>query len=107
MVRDALYQSLLSEPRRALHLKIAEELERRSDNRLNEVAEALALHYGQTAQRDKAFVYMAMAAAKALRVYSFDEAGRWFDAAFSLLADRPDCEATIRSRTFSPTTCSI
>ncbi len=91
LVRDALYQSLLSEPRRALHLKIAEELERRSDNRLNEVAEALALHYGQTAQRDKAFVYMAMAAAKALRVYSFDEAGRWFDAAFSLLADSPDC----------------
>jgi predicted ATPase len=33
-VRDALYQSLLSEARTALHLKIAEEIERRSNNRL-------------------------------------------------------------------------
>lgn len=28
---------------------------------------------------------MAMAGAKSLRIYSFEEAGRWFDAAFSLL----------------------
>lgn len=56
LVRDALYQSLLSEPRQALHLKIAEELEQRSDNRLNEAAAALALHYGQTTKRNKAFV---------------------------------------------------
>ena len=33
LVRDALYQSLLSDPRTALHLKIAEEIERRSGNR--------------------------------------------------------------------------
>ena len=28
---------------------------------------------------------MAMAGAKSLRIYAFEEAGRWFDAAFSLL----------------------
>jgi predicted ATPase len=50
LVRDALYQSLLSEPRQRLHLKIAEELERRGGNRLNEAAEVLALHYGETSQ---------------------------------------------------------
>ena len=43
LVRDALYQSLLAETRTALHLKIAEEIERRSGNRLSEVAEVLAL----------------------------------------------------------------
>ena len=48
LVRDALYQSLLSEARTALHLKIAEEIERRSGNRLAEVAEVLAHHYSQT-----------------------------------------------------------
>ena len=48
LVRDALYQSLLTEPRTALHLKIAEEIERRSGNRLTEVAEVLAHHYSQT-----------------------------------------------------------
>ena len=35
LVRDALYQSLLSEARQSLHLKIAEEIERRSGNRLD------------------------------------------------------------------------
>ena len=55
LVRDALYQSLLTGPRAALHLKIAEEIERRSDNRLAEVVETLAHHYGQTDRADKAF----------------------------------------------------
>ena len=48
LLRDALYQGLLTEPRKSLHLKIAEEIERRSGNRLNEVAEVLAHHYSQT-----------------------------------------------------------
>jgi hypothetical protein len=37
-VRDALYGSMLTLPRAALHLRIAEELERRNSNRLAEVA---------------------------------------------------------------------
>ena len=39
LVRDALYQSILTEQRQELHSKIAEEIERRSGNRLTEVAE--------------------------------------------------------------------
>ena len=78
LVRDALYQSLLTGPRAALHLKIAEEIERRSGNRLAEVVETLAHHYGQTDRADKAFTYLAMAGAKSLGVYSLDEAGRLF-----------------------------
>ncbi len=58
LVRDALYQSLLSEPRNTLHAKIAEEIERRSGNRLTEVAEVLAHHYCQTDRADKAFTYL-------------------------------------------------
>ena len=53
LVRDALYQSLLTERRQALHSKIAEEIERRSGNRLAEVAEVLAHHYSQTNQPTK------------------------------------------------------
>ena len=74
LVRDALYQSLLTGPRAALHLKIAEEIERRSCNRLTEVAEVLAHHYGQTDYADKAFAYLSMAGSKSLSVYSLDEA---------------------------------
>jgi class 3 adenylate cyclase len=91
LVRDALYQSLLSEQRNSLHLKIAEQLERRSANRLTEVAEALAHHYGQTDQTDKAFVYLCAAGSKSIRVYSLDEAATHFAAALALVDSSPDC----------------
>ena len=91
LVRDAVYQSLLTEPRMKLHLRIAEEVERRSGNRLLEAAETLAHHYRQAERPSKAFVYSAMAGAKSLHIYSFEEAGHWFDAAFSLIGTHPDC----------------
>ena len=91
LVRDALYQSLLSESRKSLHLKIAEEIERRSGNRLTEVAEVLAHHYRQTDRAEKAFAYLSMAGSKSFGVYSIDEATTHFDAARSLLDKNPDC----------------
>ena len=93
LVRDALYQSLLTEPRKALHLKIAEEVERRSGNRLTEVAEVLAQHYSQTDRAEKAFAYLSMAGAKSLSVYSLDEATTHFTAALALLDKNQDCAA--------------
>ena len=91
LVRDALYQSLLSEARAALHLRIAEEIERRSGNRLTEVAEILAHHYSQTDHAGKAFAYLSMAGSKSLGVYSLDEAATYFTTALSLLDKTPDC----------------
>ena len=90
LARDALYQSLLAEPRKLFHLKIAEELERRSGNRLNEVAEVLAHHYSQTESAEKAFAYLSMAGSKSLSVYSLDEAATHFTAALNLLDKKPD-----------------
>jgi hypothetical protein len=91
LVRDALYQSLLTGPRAALHLKIAEEIERRAGNRLPEVVETLAHHFGQTDRADKAFKFLAMAGAKSLRIYSFDEAGAQLGAAIALLDANSGC----------------
>jgi hypothetical protein len=91
LVRDALYQSLLSEARTVLHLKIAQEIERRSGNRLAEVAEILAHHYYQTERADKAFTYLAMAGTKSLSTYSLEEAQTRFTTAAALLDKSPDC----------------
>jgi class 3 adenylate cyclase len=91
LMRDALYQSLLTRPRQALHLRIAEEIERRSGNRPAEVCEALAHHFSQTDRAEKAFVYLAMAGAKSLGVYSLDEADRYFAAAMALVDKEPSC----------------
>jgi tetratricopeptide (TPR) repeat protein len=91
LVRDALYQSLLNEARTALHLKIAEEIERRSGNRLIEVAEVLAHHYSQTDHAERAFTYLSMAGSKSLSVYSVDEASAHLTAALALIDANPTC----------------
>jgi tetratricopeptide (TPR) repeat protein len=74
-----------------LHLKIADEIERRSANRLPEVAETLAYHFASTARADKAFLYLAMAAKKCLDIHSLDEADRYARQALDLLASNPSC----------------
>jgi hypothetical protein len=91
LVREALYQSLLTDPRKALHGKIAAEIERRSANRLTEVAEQLAYHYSQTDRSDKAFAYLSMAGSKSLGVYSLSEAAAHLNAALSLVNNKEDC----------------
>lgn len=91
LVRDAVYGSLLSAQRAALHLGIADAIEQRSANRLPEVAETLAYHYGLTARADKAFRYLAMTAQKCADIYSLDEADRYARQALDLLDAHPDC----------------
>jgi hypothetical protein len=74
-----------------LHLKIADELERRSGNRLSEVAERLAHHYSQTNRSDRAFLYLCMAGRKSLSVYSLEESATHFAGALVLLDKNPEC----------------
>jgi class 3 adenylate cyclase len=91
LVRDALYQGLLTSARSALHARIAAEIERRSGNRLVEVAESLAHHYGRTDNSKKAFEYLCLAGNRSLGVYSLDEAGAHFAAAITLLEANEGC----------------
>ena len=91
LVRDALYQSLLTAPRKSLHCRIADEIERRSGNRLIEVAETLAHHYSQTDNTNKAFTYLSMAGSRSLSVYSLEEAEAHFSAAIALVEASPGC----------------
>ena len=55
------------------------------------MAEVLAHHYSQTDHTNKAFVYLSMAGARSLGVYSLDEAANYFTAALALLDNNPDC----------------
>jgi hypothetical protein len=91
LVRDAVYGSLLKSACAALHLKIAEEVERRGANRLPEVAELLAYHYGCSSRADKAFQYLAAAGRKSLAVYSLDEAEEYCRKALRLVEAEPGC----------------
>ena len=91
LVRDALYESLLTERRQGLHARIAEEIEHRSGNRLAEVAEILAYHYSHASRVGKAFAYLSLAGTKSLSVLSLDEAATHLTAALALLDKNPDC----------------
>jgi len=91
LVRDALYDGLLSAPRSALHLKIAGEMERRGGNRLIEIAEALAHHYAQTTRADKAFTYLALAGDKSIDIYSIQEAQQYYRKALELYEAQNEC----------------
>jgi hypothetical protein len=91
LVRDALYESLLTERRQGLHARIAEEIEYRSGNRLTEVAEILAYHYSHTRRDGKAFAYLYLAGTKSISIYSIDEAATHLTAALALLDKNPDC----------------
>ena len=89
LVRDVLYNSLLGPQLVLLHRAIAEELERRSQNRLLDVAELLADHYLAADCASKAFGYLVMAGRKSLNVYSIEEAQQHFQRALALI-DVPD-----------------
>ena len=91
LLRDSVYQSLLTERRSDLHRKIAEALEKRSEGRLAEAAETLAHHYALTDRKPLAFFYLAMAGAKSLGVFSLDEADQYFVSALALYERDPAC----------------
>jgi predicted ATPase len=74
LVRDVLYDGLLSSPRKAMHLKIAHEIERHSEGRPSEIVETLAHHYSRAGHTDKAVEYLALVGRKSLGLYSLDEA---------------------------------
>ncbi len=91
LLRDTVYDALLADRRQALHQDVAEALERRSDNRLPEVAETLAYHFSRANRTKQAFTYSAMAGSKALGIYSVDQAVQYFGQAMALYDSDPAC----------------
>lgn len=91
LLRDTVYQGLLSTRREALHLAVALALEQRSGNRIAEMAETLANHFTLANRLPQAFAYTAMAGAKALGTFSVDEADQYFAAALAIYERDPHC----------------
>jgi class 3 adenylate cyclase len=91
LVRDALYDSLLSSQRSELHLRVANAIELRGGTRLSEVAEMLAYHFSLSGWHDKAFRYCSLAGRKCLDIYSLEESERYFRKALTLLSLVPQC----------------
>lgn len=91
LLRETVYQGLLSEAKTELHLAIASAVENRAEERLIEVAETLAYHYSLTDRKDQAFKFAAMAGAKGLGIFSLGEADRYLTTALKLYERDPGC----------------
>ena len=86
LIRDALYESILSTNRRAMHERIARDLEASAADRLGEVAEFLAYHYAEAQASDKAVEYLWQSAVKSMKLYSIAEADRQLGEAVRLIS---------------------
>jgi len=91
LVRDALYDSLLTSTRAELHGKVASVIEQRSLNRISEVVEPLAYHFTNSSQHGKAFNYLWLSGLKCLDIYSLEEAERYFRRAIRVVESNPGC----------------
>ncbi|MBV8925350.1 MAG: hypothetical protein JOZ74_08265 [Bradyrhizobium sp.] len=91
LMRDALYDGILSSRRAELHLKVANAIERRGAASIAEFAETLAYHFSLSTKHDKAFSYCSLAGRKCLDIYSLEEAERYFRKALMLIEMVPHC----------------
>jgi class 3 adenylate cyclase/tetratricopeptide (TPR) repeat protein len=76
LTQEAVYQSLLTNRRQALHAAAGRALEQLFAGRLEDASTALAYHFPQTNEAAKAVTYLALAAEAAARRYAHAEAAK-------------------------------
>ena len=76
--QTVVYENLLMERRRQLHGRVGAAIETLHAGRLDEQFEALAHHYCHSYDSVKAIDYLQKAAEKAVRLFSYSEARRFF-----------------------------
>jgi class 3 adenylate cyclase/pimeloyl-ACP methyl ester carboxylesterase len=97
LTRRVAYEGLLHESRRALHGRVAEILEARHADHLDEIVEALAHHFEQGAVWPKAAEYLLRAAEKGKQRYTYGTALDLAQRA-QAIAERDPLLGALRSR---------
>jgi len=84
LAQEAVYSSILKKKRKALHLKVAESIEKIYENRKHEFYGMLAYHYGKAEHLAKAEEYMILAGEEALKSSASAEALDYYQRAFDI-----------------------
>lgn len=95
LAQEAAYDSTLIQQRKALHLKVAQSIERIFRERLHEFFGMLAYHFSKGGDLDKAEEYMVKAGEEALRSSASSEALNYFQDALKLYEERYSNEADL------------
>ncbi len=93
LIREVLYERLSVRRRMSFHQKVGETLERQHAGRLEAVVEDLAHHFTLAPQGEglgKAIQYSLEAARKAMSLFGYEEAVRYYQNAAELLAEVGD-----------------
>ena len=106
LTRRVAYDGLLHDSRRALHARIAEALEARHADRLDEVVETLAHHFEHGAVWPKAAEYFLRAADKAKQRYTYPSALEFAQRARAIAERDPGSKPRARRRSSSRATCT-
>ena len=77
MIRDTIYDDMVSERRQELHQQAATAIETLYAERVGQWSDTLAHHFGHASDTKKAVRYMALSGEKSLRVYALNEAEHW------------------------------
>lgn len=96
LAQEAVYESTLLEQRKALHLKVAQSIEKIFQERLHEFYGMLAFHYSKADDLEKAEEYMTKAGDEALRSTASSEALYYFKEALKLYLTKYDRNADPR-----------
>jgi tetratricopeptide (TPR) repeat protein len=88
MIRDVIYESILRERRKQIHLSVGKIIERGHRDSLAEVAELLAYHFRYAEEWEKEKGFVIQAAEKAYASYRSEEAMHYFSRAIALLKER-------------------
>jgi class 3 adenylate cyclase/tetratricopeptide (TPR) repeat protein len=88
LAQEAAYESTLIQQRKALHLKVAQAIEKVFQERLHEFYGMLAFHYTKGEDLDKAEDYMTRAGEEALRSSASSEAIAYFLQALQLYTEK-------------------
>jgi class 3 adenylate cyclase/tetratricopeptide (TPR) repeat protein len=92
LTQETAYASLLERYRRVLHGAAGAAIEAFVGDRIQEVADQLAFHFGRSDEAEKAVDYAILAAEKAQRRWASSEAVAYFKAALERLESMPDSE---------------
>ncbi|HEX4961024.1 MAG TPA: adenylate/guanylate cyclase domain-containing protein [Thermoanaerobaculia bacterium] len=96
LTQEAVYQTLLTGRRQALHTAAGQAFESLFAGRLEDVYDALAYHYSEAGEAGKAVSYLALFAAQAARRYAHAEAERALREALAHCERLPQTEADRR-----------
>ena len=93
LAQEAAYECTLLQQRKALHIKVAQSIERLFQERLHEFYALLAFHYSKADELEKAEEWLIKAGEEALRSSASSEALHFYKEALRLYLEKHDKEA--------------